>query len=63
MSKSTPPPPAPHFLKRRGVVLSVSAFAIVAVGAFTGAMLKTDVQKTTEVRQMQSENLEERLDR
>ena len=64
MPKPTPmPPAAPQFLKRRGVVVSTSAIVIIAVGAFTGAMLKTDVQKTAEVRRVQSENLEGRLNR
>lgn len=66
MAKSKPAPTAsvaPHIFKRRGVIVSISAIVIIAVGAFTGAMMKTDVQKTAMVRQVQTENLEERLDR
>jgi flagellar motor component MotA len=50
-------------LKRRGVVISVSAVVIIAVGAFTGAMLKTDQEKIVEVRKVQTESFDDRIDR
>ncbi|KAF8540234.1 hypothetical protein BDD12DRAFT_880890 [Trichophaea hybrida] len=57
MSAPTP------LLKRRGVVISISAVVIIAVGAFTGAMLKTDQEKIAEVQKVQSEGLDDRIDR
>jgi hypothetical protein len=57
MSAPTP------LLKRRGVVISISAVVIIAVGAFTGAMLKTDQEKKAEVQKVQSEGLDHRIDR
>lgn len=38
-------PAQPHFLKRRSTILAISSALIIAVGAYTGAVLKTDVQK------------------
>jgi hypothetical protein len=52
-----------QLLKRRGAIVSVSAVVVIAVGAFTGALLKTEQEKTAEVRKVQTESVEGRIER
>jgi hypothetical protein len=52
-----------QLLKRRGAIVSVSAVVVIAVGAFTGALLKTEQEKTAQVRKVQTESVEDRIER
>jgi len=63
MSTSNTPPPQSPLLKRRGAIVVASACVIVAVGAYAGAMLKTNVQQKQAVQRRAEESVEERIER
>ena len=55
--------PKPAFFKRRSVIMAISSAVIIGVGAYTGAALKTDVEKKQVVREFKSETPEEQIER
>ncbi|KAL0636754.1 hypothetical protein Q9L58_004236 [Maublancomyces gigas] len=50
-------------LKRRTVILTGATAAITAVGAYTGALLKMDVETRTGVDERREEGLDTRIER
>lgn len=50
-------------LKRRSVILSISAAAVIAVGAFTGASLKQGAQYQARVEEVKQQSLDSRIEK
>lgn len=50
-------------IKRRTAILTASAIAITAVGAYTGAQLKTDVETRAEVAKVRAVGIDVKIQR
>lgn len=60
---STPQSQPVPLLKRRGTMLAVCSVIVVAVGAYAGAQLKTNVEQQREVQKRREETVEEKIQR